>query len=188
MKTRFGAILCGSVLLTGVLVLPANASEPVPDPWEDPGQIPVILTAAVTLDGKIPEDAALGFRLLDGQGDPVFDAENQGGAVAFPVLQFDTPGVYRYYLKEIQGPGEEVVYDRAVYTAIVDVRGEDALTVSLAWERNGKAYTGIPEFRNYTLGAAPKTGDSIIIYSSMLLLSGMGLAGSAFLGTRKRSC
>ena len=184
MKTRFGVILCSLVLLTG---MPASASEPIPDLWEDPGQIPVILTAAVTLDGKIPEDAAFGFRLLDGQGTPVYEAENQGCAVAFPVLRFDTPGVYRYYLKEIQGPGEETVHDRAVYTAIVDVRGEHGLTVSLAWERNGKAYAGIPEFRNYTQSAAPQTGDSVITYGSVLLLSGIGLAGSAVFGIKKRS-
>lgn len=150
------------------------------------GPVSVTLTAVKTLDGGTPKNGAFFFRLLDETGSLVFETENQGRAVAFPALRFDTPGTYRYYLKETAGDAEGIVYDRAVYTAVVEVTRTDGLTASVTWERNGKPYTGIPEFYNYTEGASPKTGDGIGIYAITLILSGAALAGTAAYGCRKR--
>lgn len=135
--------------------------------------VSISLTARKTLDGKTPEDGTFFFRLLDAEGKTVFETENQGRSVAFPALRFQEAGTWIYYLKEVKGDDSRIIYDRTVYTAVVEVTRDWRITVT--WERNGKPYAGIPAFANYTDTGVPKTGDSIGLYLTGLTLSAAAL-------------
>lgn len=136
----------------------------------------VTITAIKTLDGRIPEDGAFSFRLLDETGTLVFEEENHGTRVTFPSIRYDAAGTYRYYLKEVKGDDDGILYDRTVYTVTVEVTRDTDFHAAVTCERNGKAYTGTPKFSNYTRSAVPKTGDSIGIYAAGLVLSSGALA------------
>lgn len=140
------------------------------------GPVSVSLSARKTLDGGTPKNGAFAFRLLDEKGNIVFEAENQGRSVTFPALTFAEAGTYLYYLKEIKGDDHRIIYDRTVYTAVIEVTKDVGYQVTVTWERNGKPYSGVPAFANYTETGVPKTGDSIGIWLVGLTMSAGALA------------
>lgn len=144
----------------------------------------VAFNAVKTLDGETPEDGRFAFRLLSGEGETVAEAENVGRNVTFPVLEFRQPGTYRYYLKEVKGTETKILYDRTVYTVTVEVFLDGDYRAAVRYQRNGKDYTGIPAFANYTDTGSPRTGDAIGRWAAVLAVSGTALA--AVYTTRKR--
>ena len=171
-----------TVLLAGKLVtMPSSAEENrevflQPDTW--------LPTLGVRLDEETPEDGTFHFRLLDESGNLLAEAENIGQSAAFPAYSYAEAGTWIYYLKQVCVEDSGIVYDRGVYTAIVEVTGEETLQASVTWQRNGKSYAGIPQFFNQTDMENPKTGDSILRYGTGLTLSGAALTG--LLVTRRR--
>lgn len=135
----------------------------------------VTITATKTLDGKTPQDGAFSFRLLDEEGNVVYETENDGTRVTFPTMRYEETGTYRYYLKEVKGDDDGIIYDRTVYTVTVEVTKDTNYHAAVTYERNGKAYTGTPKFSNFTQSAVPKTGDGIGIYAAGLPLSAAAL-------------
>lgn len=152
--------------------------------WADP--VYVTLSALKTMDGKTPEDGAFSFRLYSETGELLFEASNQGRYVTFPDLRFDQEGIYRYFLKEAAGTDGGILYDRAVYTITVEVTKDTDYRAGVAYERNGKAWSGIPVFRNYTDTGTPKTGDDIGIFVTLLWLSAAALAALFVYKRRKQ--
>lgn len=146
----------------------------------------VNLSAQKTLDGKTPKDGAFAFRLIGEDGSLIFEVENDGRQVNFPAMEFDTVGTYRYFLKEVKGDDGRIVYDRTVYTVTVEVTKDTDYRAQVRWERNGKAYSGVPVFRNFTDTGNAKTGDSIGIYVAGLILSGAGLVSLGVLKKRRK--
>ncbi len=137
--------------------------------WASP--VDVTITARKTLDGRTPKDALFAFRLLSEDGAVVEEVKNDGRAVTFSPLHFDRAGTYRYFLKEIVGPDREMIYDRSVYTATIEVtRGED-FQAEVTFLRNGKPYAQTPAFANYTDTYNPKTGDGITTAFTVLIFS-----------------
>lgn len=141
--------------------------------WADPAY--VVFTAWKTLDGMTPEEGAFTFRLLEADGTLLYQEENKGRRVTFQPIRYDREGTYRYELKEQAETGDKIIYDRTVYTATVKVTKDTDYHAEVTWQRNGKPYSGIPVFTNYTEGTSPKTGDTIGIYGTVLLLSAAGL-------------
>lgn len=166
---RTYAVLLAVLLAGKLLVLPGHAQEQEvflqPDTW--------VPTAGVTLDAQAPEDGIFRFRLLDEEGNLLAETENEGQSAAFPPFSYAEPGVWVYYLKEVC---EEVWQDRAVYTAVVEVTGQESLSVQVTWLRNGQPYTGIPQFVNRMGGENPQTGDNFRACLTTLTLSAASLA------------
>ncbi len=178
---RTYTVLLTALLVGNLLARPAEAEAQEvflqPDTW--------IPTAGVTLDGATPEEGTFRFRLLNEEGDLLAEAENEGQSVAFPAFSYAEAGVWIYYLKEVSGVLPGVQYDRAVYTAVVEVTGQESLAVHVTWQRNGKPYTGIPQFLNESDWENPKTGDAIRVYITGLALSMAALSSTLMLRRRR---
>lgn len=154
--------------------------ETVPDiffrnRWAEPAW--VTFSAWVTLDSVPPEDADFRCLLLSADGRMVSEVGNQGKNAVFPALRFAEEGTFRFEMKEVAEPGTGIVYDRAVYTLMVTVRRDGDYRAEISCSRNGEVYTGTPCFSNFTEGSIPKTGDTIGLWMTLMLLSGTALAG-----------
>ncbi len=141
--------------------------------WAEPAW--VTLSATSALDDRAPEDGAFAFQLLSREGEVVFREKNQGSHVCFPALRFDKTGSFRYEMKEKARTGDGIVYDRAVYTVMVQVSRDADYEAQVTILRNGKPYEGVPAFLNYTSSESPQTGDPIGQYGAVMLLSGLSL-------------
>lgn len=152
--------------------------------WSQPASVTV--TAWKTMDGNTPEDGRFTFRLLSENGEVLYEVQNRGSRVRFPELTFDTEGTWRFYLKEVAGKEGKVLYDRTVYTLTVTVTKDTDYRARIAWERNGKPWSGTtPSFANYTDTGSPKTGDSIGRWVAALGASSAGLVTLAVVKKRK---
>ena len=149
--------------------------------WAEPAW--VSFSAWKTLDSGTPEDGTFTFLLLDQEGKEVARVSNQGRKVVFPALRFGEEGIYRYEMKEVAVTGDGITYDRTVYTMTVTVRRDGDYRAEVSIQRNGKIYSGMPYFSNYTKGAPPKTGDEIGLWMTVLTVSGTALVS---LCARKR--
>lgn len=110
------------------------------------------------------------------------------GKLLFPVVSYDSVGVYKYRLYQIKGDAQYYSYDDTVYilgayvTAIPD--GSIQCSVVLN-EENSNAKAADALFTNgyYPPETKPKTGDSshFTLWLSLSLLSLSGLAAGAVL-------
>ncbi len=141
--------------------------------WAEPAW--VTLSAKITQDGGAPEDGACVFQLLSREGETVFREKNQGSHVTFPALRFDREGSFRYELKEKARANDSIVYDRAVYTLLVQVVKDTDYQAQVSILRNGKPYEGVPAFFNETHGESPQTGDPVAVWMAAMALSGFSL-------------
>ncbi len=135
----------------------------------------ISFNALKTMDGETPADGRFSFRLLAEDGSLLYEVKNTGRHVTFPVMEFDAPGTYRFFLKEVKGDEKKILYDRTVYTVTVEVFLDGDYRAGVTYQRNGKPYSGIPTFANYTDTGSPKTGDSIDRWFTVLLVSSAGL-------------
>jgi len=177
----------GSTVTTALIYGQEETKEPSAlfrNYWAKP--VYVAFTALKTMDGKTPEDGAFTFRLLSETGEVLYEVENQGRNIVFPALTFDRVGTYRYFLKEVAGTDGKILYDRTVYTITVDVTLDGDYRAAITYERNGKPYSGIPTFRNYTDTGLPKTGDTIGSAFTVMILSAVGLAALFVFRRRKQ--
>lgn len=142
--------------------------------WAQPAF--VTFSAWKTMDGETPEDGAFVFRLLSEDGELLHEVKNDGRRVRFPKILFDKSGTFRFFLKEVAGNNRKILYDRSVYTITVTVTKDGDYQASVGYERNGKPWTGIPSFANYTDTGSPKTGDTIGLWVVLLGLSALALA------------
>lgn len=152
--------------------------------WAQPAE--VVISALKTLDGRTPEDGQFSFLLISETGEVLHEVRNLGRHVTFPVLRFDRPGIYRYFLKEVKGSGKKIIYDRTVYTVTVEVTLDGDYRAAVTYERNGKPFFGTPSFANYTDTGSPKTGDIIGRWFAAMILSAAGLLGIGMWRKRKR--
>lgn len=136
----------------------------------------VTFSAWKTMDGETPEDGAFSFRLLSEDGTLLHEVKNDGRRVRFPELRFDKAGTFRFFLKEVAANNRKILYDRSVYTITVTVTKDGDYRASVAYERNGKPWSGMPSFTNYTDTGSPKTGDTIGLWVALLGLSALALA------------
>lgn len=151
--------------------------------WAEPAVLS--FSAWKTMDGNTPKDGAFTFRLLSEDGEVLNEVKNDGRRVRFPELRFDREGTFRFFLKEVAGKDQKIIYDRSVYTITVTVTKDGDYQASVAYERNGKPWYGTPSFANYTDTGSPKTGDTIGIWFGLLGASSAAL-GILLLSRRKR--
>lgn len=176
----------GTVVATALIFGQEGTKEPEAlfrNYWAEPARIQ--LSALKTLDGRTPEDGAFSFRLISESGEILYEVENTGRHVVFPAMEFDRPGTWRFFLKEVGGSNGKIIYDRTVYTITVEVTLDGDYRAAVTCERNGKPFAGTPAFANYTDTGSPKTGDAIGGYAAMLLLSGAALS-VMFMRKRRR--
>lgn len=135
----------------------------------------VTIRARKTLDGKTPEDGAFAFRLLDANRRILYEVENRGRDVTFPEMTFRKEGKYLFLLKEINEGREHILYDHRTYTVTVEVTKDVNYHAEVIYSYRGETLDGIPLFRNKTETESPKTGDTIRIYGTVMVLSAGGL-------------
>jgi len=141
--------------------------------WTEPAW--VTFSCWTLLDSGTPEEGLFSCVLLSENGEKLAEVKNQGRKGVFPPLRFGKEGVYRYMMKETAQTDRGIVYDRAVYTLEVTVRREEDYRAEVSCMRNDKPWEGIPSFVNYTEGTVPQTGDSIGLWSAVMVLSGLAL-------------
>lgn len=151
--------------------------------WAEPAYVTV--SARKTMDGSTPKDGTFTFRLLAEDGEVVDEVKNDGRHVVFPSLRFDREGTWRFFLKEVARPDDDILYDRSLYTITVVVTKDVDYQARVSYERNGKPWSGTPSFANYTDTGSPKTGDPIGIWLAVMALSAGALA-SLLLFRRKK--
>ena len=110
----------------------------------------VTLTAAKTLDGQSPIGSSFTFFLDDASGRRLQTKRNQDGSISFDALMFDKTGTYIYYLTEQMGNDQSIDYDSASYKVTITVTRPHDYEASVAYEKNGQAYHGVPTFANTT--------------------------------------
>ncbi len=132
----------------------------------------VTITAEKLMNGQYARGRKFTFVLKDAAGREVSRVRNDDGHIEFDSLYFTEPGVYTYTFQELKGSDSAIVYDKAVYTAVITVAQDGSHTIS--YERNGKDYGArLPRFLNATRDHPcpddpsdedpdnPKTGDPV---------------------------
>ena len=116
---------------------------------ENPAPAKVTLTAQKTLDGAAPLGSDFTFLLKNSAGDVIQSKSNMGGTVSFDELSFTEIGEYRYTISEQAGNAQNILYDKAVFTAIIIItQNENGLVASIEWQKDGAPYDGTPVFAN----------------------------------------
>ena len=115
----------------------------------------VTLIAAKALNGAAPAGSSFTFFLHDANGQQLQAKNNQDGAVTFDALTFNQTGTYVYYLTEQTGNDRNVSYDTSSYKVTVTVTCPYDYEASVAYEKDGQAYQGVPAFANTTKPAVP---------------------------------
>ena len=111
------------------------------------------------------------------------------GSVEFGKISYDTPGLHRYQLSEINNNEAGFTYDKATYEMIVDVKDEaGTLVAHISYLKDGKASERITFTNTYeaTKPPVPKTGESRNLLSLLLALSAIGAAVVLLLIKKRR--
>lgn len=139
----------------------------------------VVLTATKKFVGGTLSAGQFTFETVDNQGNNsvVGVARNdENGNIIFPRIEYDTPGQYKYKIRESTGNDDAYIYDDSEYE----------VTVTVEYNSNGDLeitsieYAGgtDPEFTNYVKYTLPSTG-GIGIYPYIIL--GIILCGASLL-------
>ena len=109
----------------------------------------VVLTASKTMEDATPAEGAYSFTLTgkddEGQDISMTKTNDGDGLVTFDTMYFDNAETYEYTISEVRGVDPDTIYDRDVYTAIVEVRvpadGGDTFVAEVSYKKNGEAYS-----------------------------------------------
>lgn len=115
--------------------------------WEDThGPLPEYASADVTgtkrLTGRALEAGEFSFTLnetTDGRTYAQTVTNDADGNFAFPAITYNAAGTYTYIVSEVNGGISGISYDNTVYsvTAEVTVKGNDALTAAVTYQKEG---------------------------------------------------
>ena len=126
------------------------------------------------------------------------------GSFALGTLSFTKAGTYTFIVSEVNGGAVGYSYDDKAVTVTVPVTlNEETNTLEIgtvSYEKDGAEAEGIAFANTYTRpgggsnddptpGNIPKTGDTsnLPLWMTLLILSGIGITGTAFFGKRKKS-
>ena len=138
--------------------------------------------ALKTMDGEVPETGRFTFLLTELSGTVLQTKTNQAGQVAFDEMSFNQAGVFNFLIKEVIGTHGQIIYDTAVYKAIVTVTKNlnGNYEAAVSYEKAGKPYGGTIIFANKTLtGELPYTGQTqsaLPIIGAVLIFTGVVLS------------
>ena len=108
------------------------------------------IEAKKKLDGEIPDDNSFTFQLKDINGQILQTKNNQSGQISFDPIKYSKVGSYIYTITEVEGDDNNIKYDDTVYTVIVEVSKVGNYYTQVTYLRDGKSFSGIPEFYNKT--------------------------------------
>jgi pilin isopeptide linkage protein len=87
-----------------------------------------VITAHKTLNNwPLEEEKAFEFGLYDAAGQLVETAQNSGGVVTFPQLQYNLPGTFNYTVRELTPLGSGWITDESIFPATVTVTDENGI-------------------------------------------------------------
>ena len=115
-----------------------------------------IVRTSITLDGikYLDADVAEGFTfvLTDVNGNKIATVvSGADGKFTFAELVYTEEGTYVYYISEIIGEDDEIIYDETIYTVTVVVTSDgEKLNASVTLAKDGVSYEGDIEFYNET--------------------------------------
>ena len=160
--------------------------------------VEVPLTADVSLDGNVPPDGKITLILEDDEGNVIDTEQNKGSVVDFePLYYVNAPGEYTLKMRAQVNPEDGIEGDGAVYTVKIKViESDNGYVATVACEKNGQEYEGIPLFEFKTLPAPivpPEvtkilTGDNAntAVWVAMLALSAICLICLAIYNKKKK--
>lgn len=135
----------------------------------------VVIEATKTMDKKLPKNGEFQFELVDADGVVVQTVTNLDGMVTFEPILCNKIGTTVYTLREVVGSNKKVIYDKTVYTVVVDVtKDENGDYVGSVTYLNGETVLlETPAFANKTKPIVPNTGDSanFMLWGSMMVVS-----------------
>ena len=120
-----------------------------------------IVRTSITLDGikYLDADVAEGFTfvLTDVNGNKIATVvSGADGKFTFAELVYTEEGTYVYYISEIIGEDDEIIYDETIYTVTVVVTSDgEKLNASVTLAKDGVSYEGDIEFFNETETVIP---------------------------------
>lgn len=136
-----------------------------------PKETSVTLKATKRFTGGELAGSDFTFQLLDKDGSVVQTVQNEkDGKVAFAAIDYATPGVHDYTIKEVKGADSTVVYDAKgvkVHVKVTDEKGELKATVTYDGEK------AVPTFTN-----TKPTAD--VTVEATKVLAGKDLTADAF--------
>ena len=139
--------------------------------------IEIQLTASKTMNGEVPTDEYT-FVVSGARGE-IERVKNVAGTITFSKYLFEKPGRYEFEISELAGEDPTVIYDSAVYTAIVNVKAdaEGKMSAQVSLKKNGLAHEGGIEFANMNMPTLPETGDNsrMALWCAMLAMAVMAL-------------
>ncbi|MFV0465681.1 MAG: Spy0128 family protein [Lachnospiraceae bacterium] len=128
----------------------------------------VSLTAKKTLDGKAPSGSKFTFVLKDETGNVIQTKKNKDGSITFDELSFAAAGTYRFTITEKVGKDSAIAYDESSYLVKIIVTQSDDYSAVVSYQKDGKAYSGIPVFQNKTKAAATPTTTTVVTSASSI--------------------
>lgn len=92
------------------------------------------VTIKKELEGQNLDSGEFTFQIKDGNGNVVSEAQNdENGNVVFPGITFDTVGVYKYTISELNTGVDGFTYDTAIYDAVANVTDNGDGTLNVEW-------------------------------------------------------
>lgn len=93
---------------------------------------------AVTIKKELEEQnldsGEFTFQIKDGNGNVVSEAQNdENGNVVFPGITFDTVGVYKYTISELNTGVDGFTYDTTIYDTVANVTDNGDGTLNVEW-------------------------------------------------------
>ncbi len=150
----------------------------------DRDSVSVKLLAEKYMNGAKAKGSKYTFQLTDLNGDVLRSRKNKDELVEFYSLKFTSEGRYNYYLQEKAGDDPNVIYDKSKYKITIVVTEDDDgdLSAKVLYQKDGKAYEGIPRFYNKNEKNMVDTSDTtpIALYVGGLLLSTAALIAPVF--------
>lgn len=133
------------------------------------------------LDGRDLREGEFEFALAsqaEGEQTVVTAKNDASGKVAFPAINFNAPGEYRYRLAEVDGGLGGVTYDTTVYdvTATVVDNGDGTLGVTWSVSKGGEALEG----KEIVFANGYKAAGTSITFNAAKVLTGRDLKKGEF--------
>lgn len=127
-----------------------KAPDPNPEPQPQPNPAKVNFEALKTLDGQTPASDLFSFELKDENGNLIQTKKNKDNKITFDTLIFSEVDTHKYYISEVKGKDDTIIYDSTVYEAIIDVTLSDNYNAKVTYKKDGQPIDDIPTFKNET--------------------------------------
>ena len=146
------------------------------------------IVATKTMDKKAPKDGAFTFELVDAEGNVVQTVANDAdGNVTFEPIYCYEIGSTTYTIREVAGADKKIIYDKTVYTVVVDVTKDDNgdYVAAVTYLKGEEPLEGAPAFANKTKPVVPKTADEATPFLWCCMMAAAAVMLSVLLRKRR---